>query len=168
MKRAIELFIVLGVIGLQIALWPQLTYWVLPEFVLVLAFSWGLATDVGNGFRLAFVSGLLLDLYSQQNFGMFTLALVLAYSILLPFTRTPSSEMSSPLKLSLFAVAALVYELVILLFLNFTSGSFPFFAELLQVATLNIASSVVLFALIRPLIERYASPDQVRLPPKAL
>lgn len=168
MKRALEAFIVLGVIALQVALWPQITFRFLPEFVLVLAFSWGLATGVGSGFRLAFVSGLLLDLYSQQNFGMFTLAMVVSYATLLPFAKTPSSELSWPLTLSLFALAVSVYEVVILLVLNFTNASFPFFAELLQVATLNVVSSVVLFALVRPLVGRYASKDRTRRPSRTL
>lgn len=155
MRRVGEFFALLMLLAVQVTLWPELTGRFLPAFSFIAAFSWGLARSVPAGFQLAFISGLLLDLYTQQHFGLFTVATVLGYSPLWFFLRGRPAELSGSLKLALFVMGATVYELTLLVWLTVANAHFPFFAELLKVATLNVVSSLVFFSLMAPLVDRY-------------
>lgn len=163
MQRLLELAVWLGVISLQIALWPQITEQVLPAFVLAGSLAWGLAGRPGAdgaagmvpGFRLAFASGLILDLYTQHHFGMFTVATSLGYITSWLFLRPPAPEVTLALGLPIALAAAAVYELAILIFINSSTPHFPFFAELLTTATLNVAGTVTAFVLFWAIVNAY-------------
>lgn len=142
MRRVGGIIGALFAVGLQVGLWPQVTLRFLPAFCLALAFAWGFSAGRLSGFRLAFVLGLLLDLYAQHNFGMFTLAMLTGYGVTFAASRTDDPAAG---RLVAVVAGATAYELVVLLFLRLSDGRFPFFAELIGVATLNIASTVVVF-----------------------
>ncbi len=151
MRRLGEILMLLFAVGAQVTLWPQLTARVLPALVLVIVLLWGYADGVTAGFRTAAVGGLILDLYHQQRFGLFTTALVIAYAVTLVL-RAPGDESTLAERLSGIVLAAAAYELVVLVWIKATTGHFPFFEELLHVATLNVAATIVVFALCQPLL----------------
>lgn len=153
MRRVVEFFFVLAVVGFQVALWPDLTQRVMPAFLLALAFAWGFADNRLAGFRLAFASGLALDLYAQHHFGMFTIALSAAYGLVFVVARDEEQGLGS--QLATVIVGATAYELVILTFLQLSDSRFPFFANLTGVATLNAAGTVVAFLGFSALVSAY-------------
>lgn len=162
MRLAIQIFGLLLVAGIQITLWPQLSDRLLPAWMLVVALAWGFARGDLPGFRLAFAGGLLLDLYAREHFGMLTLAMSLSYGAVFIILRSQLGQPGLVLKYSLVVVSAALYELIILIWLAATVGRFPFFAQLLHVATLNIVSTVIVFIIMEPVIRAIAR----RLEPK--
>lgn len=120
---------------------------VLPAFVLAGVLAWGLSTDLDSGLRWGLAGGVLLDVYAGHQVGMFTLAVILGYLPLFAASRGAVDELGLALKLALAAAAALIYELVLLTVINLTT-TFPFFAELRDVATLNVVATTGVFLLL--------------------
>lgn len=139
--------LVLAFVGLQISFWPGITGAVQPAFLLALAVAFGLTTRVQYGFWLAFSAGLVLDFYAQQRFGTFTTAILAGYLVLFAYLGRRPSELSLGFAATLFLTASVIHELVILSVIELTTDNFPFFAELTQVATLNVAGSLAAFLL---------------------
>ena len=138
--------LLLLLLGLQISFWPSVTGVVMPAFILAAAFAVGLQDRLLTGFRIAFIGGLLLDLYAQLHFGRFTLAALAGYGLAVVLLRGQTADLiSTPYRLSLVTAGALLYELVVLIFIRVGNGSFPFFSQLTQVATLNVLATVVTY-----------------------
>ena len=154
MKFTIELLVILVLIGLQVSLWPQLAPGAIPALVVVAAIARGLAGDVAGGLRTAFVGGLMLDLYAHHYFGLFTGATLIAFATCLVFGGSNPNELRIPGQLGVMLLAAVVYELLILLILTVAVDHFPFFASLRYTATLNVLATMFSFILLAPLIRR--------------
>lgn len=152
MRRAAEVLSLLLAIGLQISLWPELTVLVMPALVLITVLVWGYADNQRTGFRTAFIGGILLDLYRQQDFGMFTGALLLAYASTLLFRASGDESPPFSVRVSAAILSAVVYEMVVVGWIALTTAEFPFFELLVQVATLNTITTVVIFIMCQPLI----------------
>lgn len=142
--------LVLG-FGLQAVLWPDVTLLMQPAFLLVIALLVGFNRGLAPGFWFAFTAGLLLDFYAQQRFGLFTFAMLLAYLPAFIYWQTRTNELTLPTKITLTVTAACIYELVLLVVIRLGNSEFAFFAELLQVATLNVVGSVIAYAVLAPL-----------------
>jgi hypothetical protein len=171
MRRLIELICWLGVIGLQISLWPQLTDRFRPAFTLAAALAWGLASgrsvsgpdrarvestsELFGGFVLAALSGLALDFYAQHSFGLLATASALGYAVIWLVIRPPVDEISWPVKVGGAALGAGLYELTVLAVTDLTTQNFPFLAELTTVATLNVAGTTAAFIVFAALIGAY-------------
>ena len=158
MSGLVKFLSILVAIGVQITLWPELTNRVLPAVVLAMAVVWGHRESPATGFQLAFLGGLLLDLYAQHSFGLYTAATLAGYGTVWLVQR-PSEDSGLGERLASFAVACLIYELMLVIIINF-SGVFPFFDSLLKVSTLNIAVSLGLFVLMQPLITTAKAPPR--------
>jgi hypothetical protein len=155
MKVAGLLLALFGLVELQVALWPAVTSLAMPAVILTAAVAWGLTGSLGGGFRLALGGGLLLDLYAQHSFGRFSLACLAGYAVLLIVGRARPEETPLSRQIGLMLAAAVVYEVILLIITALTTSRFPLFAELLRVTTLNVLSSLLLFAVWRPLFGRW-------------
>lgn len=168
MIRILAIFAWLVILSIQVSLWPQITTGVLPAFGLAAALAWGLApgssvtgpararvSSSGNlrgGLWLALASGAILDLYAQHHLGLLTVASGLGYASIWLVVRPPVDDLGWPNRLSAAFLAAVAYELIILLVLNLTTDNFPFLALLFQVATLNVVGTVIVFAALTGLL----------------
>lgn len=158
--------------GLVLLIGLQLNGWqpggrVTPALVLAGALAVGLYSELGVGLRWGVLGGALLDLYSQQTVGLFTLAIIMAYLPLFILSRSQVEELNLGFRLSLATLAAVLYELVLLVVLNL-SGTFPFFAELRDVATLNVAATVGAFLLLSWPASRLIPTNARPLPQRSL
>ncbi len=120
---------------------------VLPAFVLAGVLAWGLSAEIETGLRWGVAGGILLDLYAGHQVGVFTLAILLAYLPLFAASRVASDERGVAIKLALAVAAGVIYQLVLLVATNLGSD-FPFFAELRDVATLNVVATIGVFLLL--------------------
>lgn len=155
MNRVLAVVGIVLLVALQIAGWPELTTRILPAFCLAGAISWGSVAGRLNSLRLAVILGLILDLYSQHNFGMMTAAMALGTGIPNLFARDEDGGWAT--QLVALAVGAAIYELVILLWISLADAQAAFFANLLTVATLNILGTVVVGAGLTVLLTAIAS-----------
>lgn len=158
--QAAALIIALGV---QVALVPSVLHRAVPAIVLVVVVSWGYVGRPDAGLRVAFFGGLLMDLYSQTHFGMFTVATTLAYAVTL-LLRPPDKEASFGLRLSGMFLAAVVYHLVLLLWLATVTRHLPFWELLARTATLDVAATLLIFMVGQVILSlrRRPSPRYVR------
>ncbi|MSU76093.1 hypothetical protein EXS54_01300 [Patescibacteria group bacterium] len=163
MIRVLAILAWLVILSIQVSLWPQITTAIMPAFGLAAALAWGLApgssvtgparAHVGSashlrtGLWLALASGALLDLYAQHHLGLLMIASGLGYASIWLVVRPPVDDLGWPTRLSAALLAAIIYELVILVVMVLTRSNFPFLAELLQVATLNVVGTVIVFAM---------------------
>ncbi len=131
---------------LQTMWWPEITLLVAPAWLLSWAAAWGATRNLEGGYWLAIIGGLLLDLFAGSTFGLFTVASLVSYGIFYMVVSTRPASDSGPFILLVFAVTAALYEILVLLGLLVTTGNLPFFALLVQVATLNTVGTVVVFS----------------------
>lgn len=154
----------LFVVGLHVAWWPDITTATQPAFTLAFVIAWGMVFSVRDGFWLALTSGLVLDLYTQQRFGTFMFATLLAYAVILAYLGRRGADPTPGFATGLFVGAAALYELTVLTSYTLFTPNFPFFTQLGQVATLNLLGSAVAFAvtyaLLATLRTRTTSPHE--------
>jgi rod shape-determining protein MreD len=141
MNRVLVVLAMILLVAIQVAGWPELTTRVLPAFCLAGALAWGIVGGRLAGFRAAIIFGLILDLYSQHNFGMFTTAMALAAAVPALFARDEDSGLAT--QLAALATAAVTYELVILTWISLADDRAAFLANLVTVGTLNSIGTVV-------------------------
>ena len=144
MNRILAVVGIILLIALQVAAWPELTTRVLPAFCLAGAIAWGNVAGRVAGLRVAVILGVILDLYAQHNFGMMTVAMALGSGLPGLFVRDQDAGLAT--QLFALAVGALVYELLVLLWISMSDTQAAFFANLLGVATLNVLGTVVVGA----------------------
>lgn len=155
MNTFVGIVAILVVLAIQVAGWPEITTRVMPAFALAAALAWGYSAGRLAGFKLAVLLGIILDLYSQHNFGMFTVAMAVGAAIPAVISRDEDDGLA-PQIVSL-AIAGFLYELVILIWISISDAQAAFFANLLQVATLNTVGTVVVGLLMTFIVAAYSS-----------
>lgn len=168
MKTILAILAWLVILAVQISLWPQITNGVMPAFGLAASLAWGLspgqtvtgpararigsASHLRGGLWLAIASGAILDLYAQHHLGLLTVASGLAYASVFLVIRPPVDDATWTNRLTAVALAAAVYETIVLVVLNLTTDDFPIVALFFQTATLNVVGTVLVFALLASLL----------------
>ena len=141
MNQVVVILAMILLVAIQVAGWPELTTRVLPAFCLAAALAWGIVGGRVAGFRAAIIFGLILDLYSQHNFGMFTTAMALGAAVPTILVRDEDSGLAT--QLAALVAAALTYEVVLLAWISVADDRAAFLANLVTVGTLNSIGTVV-------------------------
>jgi cell shape-determining protein MreD len=155
MNTFVGIVAILMVIAVQVSAWPNLTPRVMPAFALAAALAWGYSAGRLAGFKLAVLLGVILDLYAQHNFGMFTVAMAVGAAVPALISRDEDDGLA-PQAVAL-VVAGFLYELVLLIWISVADAQAAFFANLLQVATLNTVGTVVVGLLMTLAVAAYAT-----------